>query len=268
MGGVGKSCWYDVGMTKQKTIIFDIDGTAIDSPAQKIPSKRLVGAAQRIRRDYNLCAATGRAWSFAAPVIQNMKLTDPCIVSGGTQICDPQTGRVIWQCDIDQADIASVIEIARQYPDYKVLYNDSDEDAYLYGGHSVAELEITGPTYFFEFIFVPSTVAPEIITKLSEIEGIACTLVVAQRQGFNDIHVTNRNATKEHAVARLLSILEADSSQTVGIGDGHNDIHLFRAVNHKVAMGNAVPELIAAADTVIKGVTTDGLAEFFEQIAP
>lgn len=173
----------------------------------------------------------------------------------------------MWQCDVDKADMEAVLEIVKGYPDYKVLYNDNDEDAYLNGGLDVTGLQIDERVYFFELIFVPQNIAPEIVAKLSQIEGIAVTLVVAQRAGFNDIHVTNRNATKEHAIAELLKILYVSKENTIGIGDGHNDVHLFNAVNHKVAMGNSVPELKDLADEVIAPVTQDGLAQYFERLA-
>ena len=91
-------------------------------------------------------------------------------------------------------------------------------------------------------------------------------MVVAQRAGFKDIHVTNRSATKEHAIAELLKILNIKQENTVGVGDGHNDIHLFNAVSNKVAMGNAVDELKAASDEVIGLVTDDGFAEYLERL--
>lgn len=64
----------------------------------------------------------------------------------------------------------------------------------------------------------------------------------------------------------LCDLLNLDRSEVAGVGDGHNDIHLFNAVGHKVAMGNAVPELKEAADVVIGSVSENGLAEFLQDI--
>ncbi len=244
--------------------IFDIDGTAIDSPSQKLPSERLVNAIRNIEDDYYVSAATGRVWTFAEPVLRGLSLVDPCIISAGTQICNPVTGEIMWQCDIDKTDFTAALEIARKYPDYKALYNDYDEDAYLNGGLDVTSLQIDEDVYFFELIFIPWEIAPKIVAELSVIEGIAVTMVVAQRAGFNDIHITNRNATKEHAITELLKILNVDKENSIGVGDGHNDIHLFNAVKRKVAMGNAVEELKNASDEIIDPVTEDGFAKFVE----
>lgn len=253
-------------MIKDKAVIFDIDGTAINSPSQKQPTERLVRAVRAVEDEYYICAATGRVWSFAKPVLKGLDLVDPCIISAGTQICSPATGEIIWQCNVEQEDMDAAIAVLRHYPNYKVLYNDNDEDAYLNGGISLSDLKINEPVYFFEQIFVPQNIAPDIVAKLSDIKGIAVTMVVAQRPGFNDIHVTNRNATKEHAIAELLKILNVDRKDTVGVGDGHNDIHLFNAVERKVAMGNAVDELKDMANETIGLVTDDGFADFLERL--
>jgi hydroxymethylpyrimidine pyrophosphatase-like HAD family hydrolase len=50
------------------------------------------------------------------------------------------------------------------------------------------------------------------------------------------------------------------------IGDANNDIHLFKGVGYKVAMGNATDQLKAEADEVIDSVDDDGLAYFIERL--
>jgi hydroxymethylpyrimidine pyrophosphatase-like HAD family hydrolase len=100
---------------KGRVIIFDLDGTAINSPTQKVPSARLVQAIQSLEDKYYLCAATGRVWSFSKPVLRDLTLGDPCVISGGTQICQPQSGEIIWQCNIAQDDLRKVLEIVTQY---------------------------------------------------------------------------------------------------------------------------------------------------------
>src|SRR5689334_6778662 len=119
---------------KNKAIIFDIDGTAIDSPAQKLPSKRLVKAIRSAESQYFLSAATGRVWTFAKSVLQAMELRDPCIISSGTQICDPVSGEILWQLNIDPIDLEKVLEIMKRYPERTVIYNEYTEDDYLHGG--------------------------------------------------------------------------------------------------------------------------------------
>jgi Cof subfamily protein (haloacid dehalogenase superfamily) len=252
---------------KNKAIIFDIDGTAIDSPVQKLPSQRLIDAIRAVENEYFVCAATGRVWPFAENIIKALKLTDPCIISGGTQIIDPATEEVLWQTTLQDADCQAALKIMQQYPDFLIIYNEYTEEDYLYGGTPPAEVKINGPVYILEQKFIPKDIAPEILAKLSEIGGASCTLVTAQKPGFNDIHVTNKGATKEHTIARLLEIIKVDKANTIGFGDGHNDIHLFNAVNRKVAMDNAEKELREMADEIIGHVADDSFAEYLEGLA-
>ena len=252
-------------MTK-KAIIFDLDGTAVDSPVQKLPPPGLIQQIHRLKEQYYFCAATGRVWSFAKPVLQALQLTDPCIISAGTQICNPATGEIVWQKNLEQQSLYEAISVFKQYPNWKLLSNDGTEDDYFNGGVSPTEFANTEPVYFLEQVFVPDETAKEIYQKLTQIEGIAAVMVVAQKPGCRDIHVINASATKEHAVAELLKLLNVDRMDSIGIGDGYNDMHLFNAVDYRVAMGNAVPELKESADTVIKSVSEDGLAQYLAML--
>ena len=82
---------------ERKAIIFDLDGSVVDSPENKLPSEDLVKAIANLKGKYIFSAATGRVWSFAKPVLQFLELTDPSIISAGTQICEPETGKILWQ---------------------------------------------------------------------------------------------------------------------------------------------------------------------------
>ncbi|MBP9728111.1 MAG: HAD family phosphatase [Candidatus Moranbacteria bacterium] len=252
-------------MTKQ-SIIFDLDGTAIDSPAQKLPTEQLKQTVKVVQEKYHVSSATGRTWSFAQPVLQALELTDPCIISAGTQICNPVTGEILWQKNIDPVALDRVVAIFREYPLWKIHHNDQSEEAYFNGGAFPKDFISTEPVYFLEQSFIPPRVAQEIREKLQNIPGIACMKVTAQKPDTNDLHVVNSEATKEQAVAQLLHILGLQKSDAIGIGDGHNDIHLFNAVGHKVAMGNAIVELKEASDEVISSVQEDGLATYLKSL--
>ena len=122
------------------------------------------------------------------------------------------------------------------------------------------------PIHALSILFVPPAEARRVMESFRHIPGIACTLALAQKPGFNDLLVTNSKATNEQAIAKLLEILGTTPENTIGIGDGHNDLHLFKAVGQKVAMGNAVEELKDAADLVIGSVSDDGLAKYLERL--
>ncbi len=250
----------------KKSIIFDLDGTAIDSPVQKLPTEQLVQAIRMAKEKYYLSSATGRVWSFAQPVLQALELTDPCIISAGTQICNPVTGEIFWQKNIDPAALEQVLAVFREHPEYKLLANDGTEDDYFHGGVFPVDFSMNEPVYFIEQVFVPDEIAARLRDKLQIISGITCVMVSAQKPNTKDLHVVNSEATKEQAVAQLLSILDLKKDDAIGIGDGYNDLHLFTAVGYKVAMGNAIPELKDASDEVIGSVQDNGLAIYLKSL--
>lgn len=254
-------------MSKHKALIFDIDGTAIDSPTQIVPTQRLINATRAIEDEYYVCAATGRTWSTGKPVFQGMRLVDPCVIAGGTQICDPRTGAILWQCNIDRADAETVKQVLIRHPGYGVILNDFSQEEYVSGGVPADQVDTNQDIFFIVYTYVPLDVATAIADELKALQGIICLLGTSQRAGYKDIHITNREATKEHAVAELLARLKVNPRDTWGFGDALNDIHLFNAVNTKVAMGNAVQELKDQADEVIAPVTEEGLAQYFERLA-
>ena len=251
---------------KEKAIIFDLDGTAINSPVQKLPTPRLVEAVSNINDRYFLCAATGRCWTFGKDVIQGLDLKDLCIISGGTQICDPKTGEVVWQKDITSQALKEVIKIFSENGEQRLIFNDYTEDDYFNGGIYPRDFNLDQQVNWLSQSFVPDGLAIKLHQKLDLIDGVTCVMVVSQKNNCRDLHIVNSEATKEHAVNELLSRLGVDKVSTIGVGDGHNDIHLFNSVGTKIAMENAVEDLKKAADKTIGNVRNDGLAEYFESL--
>ncbi len=251
---------------KTEAIIFDLDGTAIDSPVQKLPSDRLITAMNDLRQKYYLCAATGRCWTFAKDVIQGLDLQDLCIISGGTQICDPKTGEVVWQKDITPQALEEVIKVFSENGEQKLIFNDYTEDDYFNGGTYPRDFDVSQRVNWLSQSFVPDELAMKLHDKLDLIHGITCVMVVSQKPGCRDLHIVNAEATIEFAISEFQGRLGVTKEASIGIGDGHNDIHLFNSVGTKVSMGNAVDDLKKVADIVIGDVKNEGLAEYFEQL--
>lgn len=125
---------------KYRAVIIDLDGTAVDSPQQKLPSQRLIEASQKLLdTGVKIFAATGRAESFAQPLLKSLPTSEYAIIAGGTRILDQKTGRDAWSCLIPQEKIKQVLSVL-QNKKYGFLWNDSSEDDYLGGGVAVERL--------------------------------------------------------------------------------------------------------------------------------
>jgi Cof subfamily protein (haloacid dehalogenase superfamily) len=252
---------------KNKIIIFDIDGTAVDSPKQKLPTTDLVEAIKKIENRYYLCPATGRCLTFAKDILKSLNIKDLCILSGGTQIYDPQTEKIVWKKDIESKALETVINIFKKTNGkQRLIYNDYTEDDYFFGGVLPHDFNTNQKVNWLSQSFVPESLAIKMYQELNTVKGISCVMVVAQKPNTRDLHIVNSKATKEHAITELLKRVGLNKVASIGIGDGHNDLHLFNAVKLKVAMGNAVEELKKSANITIKPVQEDGLARYFESL--
>jgi HAD superfamily hydrolase (TIGR01484 family) len=244
-----------------KALIFDLDGTAIPNIPNGLPSDRLVRAVAEAKNKFRLSAATGRPITNAKPILEKLKLTDPCVISAGTQIIDSRSGRIMWEMSIDESDVESILAVCKPY-DYEVLVRNE-----LMGeGTGARERTALKDINVMYIMQCNQADGQAILSQLADISGITASGVLSWTGKGIDIHVTNREATKEHAIAELLNLLHLSKEEVIGVGDGDNDIHLFRGVGRKIAMGNATDLLKSHADAICESVDKDGLAKLIEEL--
>ena len=77
----------------------------------------------------------------------------------------------------------------------------------------------------------------------------------------NNIEINAPAANKGAGLKFIAQYLEIPVSATMAFGDGLNDIAMIKAAGIGVAMGNAAPEVLAAADHVTEDCDHDGVAE-------
>jgi Cof subfamily protein (haloacid dehalogenase superfamily) len=247
---------------RYEAIIFDLDGTAMPSAREALPNEVMCAAVQKCQAKVKLCAATGRPWPLAKSIIQALGVTAPSIIGGGALILDPVRQEILWQVTIDRQTARQVIAVARRHP-YLVA---CATDLTVTNPKLPQDIDIADDlnTLYIADI-ATNDIAESLATELRQIAGITVTKAHSWNiPGGIDLHITNSQSTKEHAVIELCNMLGVNPANVAGVGDGHNDIHLFSSVGHKIAMGNAVPELKAAADQIIGGLDEDGLAKFIE----
>lgn len=80
------------------------------------------------------------------------------------------------------------------------------------------------------------------------------------------LEFVNIKASKGAALKYLIKYLHIKKEETVAFGDEENDISLLRESGIGVAMGNAVPEVKAAANMVTLSNDLDGVAHAIDNI--
>ena len=99
------------------------------------------------------------------------------------------------------------------------------------------------------------------------------TFIKERLRGDLHLHVSNdglamvmhNEATKARAVAELARIWNIDRPEIAAFGDDVNDIDMLNYVGTGIAMGNALPEVKAAASNVCLRNDEDGVAEWIIQ---
>ena len=249
-------------MSKYRAIVFDLDGTAVPNSPGGMPSARLIEAVAMYQSTIHLIAATGRSIEGATPVIDTLALSTPSIVSGGTVILEAKTHRVLKQTPLPRAAVDVIFKIAKSGAYHLHLRDElvhtEAESLHPSIGENVEIIYVTK---------IPPADIPHLLATIGAIPDVAVSAVPDWLGEGSILNVTHKNATKEHAVAEILAQLGVPQAAAIGIGDGNNDLHLFKAVGLKIAMGNASPELKAAADEIAPSVEEDGLAQIIERYA-
>ncbi|HEX9105699.1 MAG TPA: HAD hydrolase family protein, partial [Longimicrobiales bacterium] len=82
--------------------------------------------------------------------------------------------------------------------------------------------------------------------------------------GTRFVNVTPAGVTKASGVLRVAEAYDVPPARAMMIGDAENDLEAMRTVGWPVAMGNASPEVRAAARDIVGHVDSGGLVQAFE----
>ena len=84
--------------------------------------------------------------------------------------------------------------------------------------------------------------------------------------GWKNLEITRADANKGDALRWLCQHIGIDVADSVAFGDSLNDLDIIQAAGIGVAMKNAMPELIEAADYVTGTNNECGVAEYVEEL--
>ncbi|MFI1930132.1 HAD family hydrolase [Streptomyces sp. NPDC020330] len=96
--------------------------------------------------------------------------------------------------------------------------------------------------------------------------GAVGDLATVTMAGPGTVELAPRGVDKGTGLALAAELLGIGAERTVAFGDMPNDLPMFAGSGHRVAMGNAHPELRAAADEVTLSNAEDGVAVVLERL--
>ncbi|MDR2320631.1 MAG: Cof-type HAD-IIB family hydrolase [Microbacterium sp.] len=140
-------------------------------------------------------------------------------------------------------------------------HGDHKRDPASMGAVPLAEV-LAAPS--LKLVIRHATIAPaEIFDALGALDqsGFEATL-----SGAPFVEVMAEGVTKATGLAQLCDRLGIDRSEVLAFGDALNDVEMLRWAGRGVAMANAEPEALAAADEVAPSNAEDGVAVMIERV--
>jgi HAD superfamily hydrolase (TIGR01484 family) len=242
---------------KYKALMLDLDGTTIPNTMDGLPSAKVKEAIRKANKTLHVGVATARPLFLLDDVLHNLELSGPSIITGGSQIIDCPSKKIIWDQPITKSDLSKINKLCQELD---LTY--SDELSLDPGNLSE---ERSSEIYQMYFGRLTLQKVERIITTFSSIPSIALHKIPSWGNGLYDLVITHAIATKQHGILEVAKILGIETHEIIGVGDGYNDFPLLMACGLKVAMGNAVPELKEIADYIAPTVDNDGVADVIEK---
>ena len=91
------------------------------------------------------------------------------------------------------------------------------------------------------------------VESLKDISEITCWHI-------NAIDIVPPNVSKASGIDQILNLYGLDRSQSMGIGDGDNDIDMLKRCHIGIAMGNSIDTVKEIADYITDDIDNNGLS--------
>ena len=256
----------------------DMDGTALDA-RKCLSSGNIAAMEEAIKRGKQIIFCTGRNTPLALPYINLVCGMRYAVLSAGANVKDLVAGSDIIDQRLDSETVSRLFEAAEGTRYFPVLYCGDVSCGPEWGRARLDEFHVTEfadtyrrylkferdldkdylknptPLRKLNFFFADPE---DKVTVFDRIKDLGVT-ITAQDKCY--IEMTARGVTKRSGLDALCARLGLTFSQCIAVGDAGNDVEVLKAAGLGVAVGNATPEALAAADEVVTDCDHDGVAE-------
>lgn len=264
-----------------KILAFDLDYTLIDSK-KRIPQENIEALRYAASKGVYIVPATGRIYIGIPEELRTLPFMRWYLTANGSYIYDAVEDRAAARAEIplDQAldFYACADSLGLLYDCYLDNWGYMSEDMLE---AVLATITDAGVKKLIENLRTP---VPELkaflrekgmeVQKLqlyfsdltlrarllNELPQRFPKLAFSSSMPFN-IEVNAPDATKGCALLTLCTLLGVDPKDTMALGDGTNDLDMIQKAGIGVAMGNAAPSVLAAADYVTEHCDDAGFAK-------
>ena len=268
-----------------KLIAFDLDGTILRD--NKELSRRSLEALELAAgKGIRIVPATGRLYSGIPEEIRTLPFVRYVIAANGAEVYDAAEGKVLRRAELTLAEAGRILAYIKGEPAILGCYRDGkgwmdreelsrmEEYAQTPKLAEIMKRVYTPVDGMENFLKSSDHTVQKLMLFYSDLEARKRTL---ERMGAeladlavstsvpNNIEINAREATKGGALKFLCEYLHLNRRASAAFGDGTNDITMVRQAGTGIAMGNACPQDLKAADQVTKSNDQDGVAVWIEE---
>jgi Cof subfamily protein (haloacid dehalogenase superfamily) len=254
----------------------DLDRTLIWEDGVLRP-RTLEAIARARAQDVRVIVATGRMYRSVLPYLEQAGLDEPVICYQGAVVADPSTGAFLRHepipLELGREAIRALQDDGNHvncYVNDELYVAEMTPEAQRYAGfqsipiHSVGNLAewLTEPPTKLVAIDEPD-VLDDVEARMKE--RFAGRLYISKSLPYF-LEFASPEVTKASGLAFVADHLGFAPEQTVAFGDGENDTELLEWAGFGIAVANAHPRVLEAADWVCPSAAQEGVAQVVEAL--
>ncbi|MDY3970981.1 MAG: HAD family hydrolase [Atopobiaceae bacterium] len=268
-----------------RLIFSDLDDTFL-SADKTIPDANRALLEEASRQDIQFVPCTGRNINGIPASIAEYGCVHYAVCCNGALVADLDRGEVIHEVDIEKEEVRRLFRALEGLPITFDLFADGHvltaEDRWRF----LDEIPVTEPTRIH--IKEVRTCYPGSVEDMIDAAKNICRinifyldndtrdrvwevvdsfsdLIRASSQPCN-VEVTKNGADKGAGLLWLADHLGVPVEETVAFGDSSNDIAMLKAAGDGVAVANARPECLAAAEHIAQSNDKGGVGLYMEEL--
>lgn len=262
-------------------IALDLDRTTLDAGGHLSPGNRQA-LERAIASGVHIVIASGRAFATLPKDVVSIPGLEYAITSNGAAVYHIPTGTCLRRCLLRPRSVEAILRLTAAEPvAYEAFvdgkaYGDADyiRDPVKYGASPRAVEYVRSTRHLEEDItgFIRSHIeeldSMDVIVRDGAMKERLSAIL---RENVPDIYLTSsvpqlielshRDAGKHAGVRFLTELLGLSPSAVAAFGDGDNDADMLACVGCGIAVANASPACLAAADRITGRHDEDGVAQ-------
>lgn len=261
-------------------IAFDMDGTLLDTK-KRVSTSTLEAIRAAVGAGRVVAIATGRSPSMVLPYRELLPEVPYAICTSGAHLLDLRDNRLLAESAIDAVAVPQLLETHRSRDVMLEIFSGTEaydpagsfdhldryglqefHDMFVRVCHEVDDMEswiLEHASSIAKYIVHP-LVGEDALDVLEKIKARDIPVEAAFSQA-NSLELSPKGVSKGSALKDLCALLDIPVEKSVAVGDSGNDLEMLRAAGLGIAMGNASPDVLDAANVTVADNDNGGCAE-------